>query len=743
MARRCTGQAARGRGRHGRLPPAPARPRPAPACPPAGRGRRDARAAGALSRRPAGSRSGASGAAGEPRPGPRSWRGTAVPPARPAAAPARPARARRRPRPQAPRWRRWCRPAADEHGAAAAGRPARPRGGPGACPDSADGSRARSCALRSSSASAGGPATVRTPPTRPVPDAGRTARTADPVVGRAAAPGREAAPPPAPTLCRVPQLRLALAQVNPTVGDLEGNAELVAAYARQAADAGAHLVALPEMALTGYPIEDLALRASFVEAARKQLVELAARLAADGLGDLPVVLGCLDRVEGATETPGVPKGSPQDAVAVLHGGRVVVRQAKHHLWNYGVGDEIRYFVPGDTVNVVRVGGVDIALAVCEDIWRDGPSAAAAAAGAGLLLVVNGSPYERDKDDTRLDLCRRRAAEAGCPLGWVNLVGGQDELVFDGDSIVVGRDGTLLARGEPFAEQLLVVDLELRAATDDPLPERAGNLRLVRTLLSDEPVAPYAAGAARDRRPARRRRRDVAGDHARTGRLRAQERLRVGAAGDVGRDRLDGRRPAGVRRRRRRQRARRVQPQRLVDRALPLRRRRARAAYRAAPAHRADRRPGRRVRTCPARPRRARGREPAGADPGRDLDGAVQRRGPSGAGVRQQVRAGHRLLDHLRRCRGRLRADQGRAQDAGLGARAVAQRGGRDAAASSRRSRRPRSRSRRARSCGRASSTPTRCPTTPCSTTSSTTTSSATRARSTWWRWASTARWSST
>jgi len=290
----------------------------------------------------------------------------------------------------------------------------------------------------------------------------------------------------------VPQLRLALAQVNPVVGDLRGNADLVAAYVRRAAGANAHLVALPEMVLTGYPIEDLALRASFVEASTRALADLARRLADDGLGSLPVVLGCLDRVEGAVESPGVPKGSPQDAVAVLYRGEVVVRQAKHHLWNYGVGDEIRYFVPGSTLNLVRVAGVDVALAVCEDIWRDGPSAAAAAAGAGLLLVVNGSPYERDKDDTRLDLCRRRAAEAGCPLAWVNLVGGQDELVFDGDSIVVDRDGTLLARGEPFVEQLLTVDLDLRAASATPLPQQAGSLQLVRTSLSVEPVAPYPA-----------------------------------------------------------------------------------------------------------------------------------------------------------------------------------------------------------------------------------------------------------
>ena len=290
----------------------------------------------------------------------------------------------------------------------------------------------------------------------------------------------------------VPQLRLALAQVNPVVGDLRGNAELVATYVGRAADAGAHLVAFPEMVLTGYPIEDLALRASFVEASTTALTDLARQLDDNGLGSLPVVLGCLDRVEGAVDSPGVPKGSPQDAVAVLYRGEVVVRQAKHHLWNYGVGDEIRYFVPGSTLNLVRVAGVDVALAVCEDIWRDGPSAAAAAAGAGMLLVVNGSPYERDKDDTRLDLCRRRAVEAGCPLAWVNLVGGQDELVFDGDSIVVDSDGSLLARGEPFVEQLLTVDLDVRAGGAAPLPQRAGSLQLARTSLSVEPVAPYPA-----------------------------------------------------------------------------------------------------------------------------------------------------------------------------------------------------------------------------------------------------------
>ncbi|MGH8824503.1 MAG: nitrilase-related carbon-nitrogen hydrolase, partial [Jiangellaceae bacterium] len=147
----------------------------------------------------------------------------------------------------------------------------------------------------------------------------------------------------------MPQIRLALAQVNPTVGALDANADLVVRFATHAAGRGAHLVAFPEMALTGYPVEDLALRGSFVNASRRAVDALAARLAAEGLGDLAVVVGYLDRDEDAahTERLGRPKGSPQDAVAVLHGGRIVATQAKHHLPNYGVFDEFRHFVPGD------------------------------------------------------------------------------------------------------------------------------------------------------------------------------------------------------------------------------------------------------------------------------------------------------------------------------------------------------------------------------------------------------------
>ncbi len=290
----------------------------------------------------------------------------------------------------------------------------------------------------------------------------------------------------------MPQLRLALAQVNPTVGDLAGNAALVLESAAAAAVRGAHLVVLPEMVLTGYPIEDLALRASFVDASRSAVTRLASDLEERGLGDLTVVVGHLDRAVDVAAKLGQPEGLPQNCVAVINRGAVVARQAKHHLWNYGVGDEMRNFVPGDVIQVVQVHGVDVAIAICEDLWQDGPSAAADAVGAGLLVVPNGSPYERNKDDVRLELCSRRAREGACALAYVNLVGGQDELVFDGDSLVVDAEGQLVARAAQFEPELLVVDLDLPTATEQmPDPDtRFFGLRVERTVASGEPLPPY-------------------------------------------------------------------------------------------------------------------------------------------------------------------------------------------------------------------------------------------------------------
>ncbi|HLK73787.1 MAG TPA: NAD+ synthase [Streptosporangiaceae bacterium] len=286
------------------------------------------------------------------------------------------------------------------------------------------------------------------------------------------------------------KLRIALAQVNATVGDLDGNAELIVAWTRRAARRGARVVVFPEMMLTGYPVEDLALRASFVEASIAALHAVAARLATEGLGGIAVVTGYLDRRADLAARTGLPAGAPQDAAALIYGGRVVITSAKHHLPNYGVFDEFRYFVPGDTLPVFRVpaadgagpGGrppqappekdesVEVAIAICEDLWQDGgPVSVCRRSGAGLLVVPNASPYERGKDDVRLDLVVRRAREARAALAYANMVGGQDELVFDGDSILVTADGTLVARGPQFTEALVVADLDLPSAPPGEVP----------------------------------------------------------------------------------------------------------------------------------------------------------------------------------------------------------------------------------------------------------------------------------
>jgi NAD+ synthase (glutamine-hydrolysing) len=263
----------------------------------------------------------------------------------------------------------------------------------------------------------------------------------------------------------VAQLRLALAQVNPCVGDITGNIDLILLQTAAAHEAGAHVIAFPEMMITGYPVEDLALRPSFQDASRRALAQLAQDLVNQGLGEIVVIVGYLDRIDDAQHQLGLPKGAPQNTAAFLHRGEVKGRYAKHHLPNYGVFDEYRYFVPGHDSCVIRINGIDVALAICEDLWQDGgPVARVHDSGAGLLVVINGSPYERNKDDVRLELCARRAREAGCALAYVNMFGGQDELVFDGDSLVVDSAGELLARAPQFEQALLIVDLDLPEAS---------------------------------------------------------------------------------------------------------------------------------------------------------------------------------------------------------------------------------------------------------------------------------------
>ncbi|XVV14430.1 NAD+ synthase [Actinoplanes sp. CA-131856] len=302
----------------------------------------------------------------------------------------------------------------------------------------------------------------------------------------------------------MPTLRIALAQVNSTVGDIAGNVASVRSWTRAAADEGAQLVAFPEMMLTGYPIEDLVFRNSFVSASRAALSALAGDLAADGLGDIAVVVGYVDS-DGPphTSADAVPGRGRRDASALLLGGEVVATYYKHHLPNYGVFDEDRYFEPGTSLTVVRLGGVDVALTVCEDIWQaGGPFTAAREAGVGLVVNINASPYELNKDDVRLPLVKRRAAEAGATVAYVNMVGGQDELVFDGDSLIVTAGGELLARARQFAEELLVHDLSLPAA--DPTPNVCGKTDETRVLPGerhiDDDMAINRVGAVGDLRP---------------------------------------------------------------------------------------------------------------------------------------------------------------------------------------------------------------------------------------------------
>ncbi len=278
----------------------------------------------------------------------------------------------------------------------------------------------------------------------------------------------------------MPRLRLALGQTNPVVGDLAGNSQQILAAAARASAQGADLLAVGEMALTGYPIEDLASRPSFLADSHDAVVHLAKRLQDAGLGDLAVIVGHPDgpfapRLIG---TSSAPTAIAQNCASVLQHGHVRARYAKHHLPNYSVFDEYRIFIPGDELLVLRIRGVDVAVIVCEDLWREGgPVARVLEADAGLLVVINASPFERDKDEVRLPLVTRRAVETKTIVAYVNIVGGQDDLVFDGDSVVVDGTGAILARAPQFAEHLLLVDLDVAAATDAELPANVARVSL--------------------------------------------------------------------------------------------------------------------------------------------------------------------------------------------------------------------------------------------------------------------------
>lgn len=257
-------------------------------------------------------------------------------------------------------------------------------------------------------------------------------------------------------------LRVALAQVNPVVGDLEGNAKLVFEAVSKAVSSEADVVVFPEMVLTGYPVEDLALRPAFQKASIDRVHKLATEIKELGAGNLLIIVGYLDQ----DATSGTAK--PNNAVALIHDGQIKGKYVKRHLPNYGVFDEFRNFAQGSGTLIARYLGVDIAVAICEDIWQEaGPVSELVKRKPGILLVPNGSPYERDKDDLRLALVQKRSKQLGAPVVYVNMHGGQDDLVFDGDSLVVDEAGDLLARAPQFEDSLLSVDISVSLNTSQP------------------------------------------------------------------------------------------------------------------------------------------------------------------------------------------------------------------------------------------------------------------------------------
>lgn len=261
--------------------------------------------------------------------------------------------------------------------------------------------------------------------------------------------------------------RLALAQINPTVGDLAGNTGLVRRWLAKAESAGADLAAFPELAITGYPPEDLLLKPSFVGDNLRQLETLAR-----DVGETAAVVGFVDRSDAGIH----------NAAAVLWRGKVRAVYQKAELPNYGVFDEKRYFVPGKRYPLFLIRGVRVGISICEDAWvGDGPVCALARNGAEVVVNLNASPYHMNKGFERQVLFRQRARENKVFFGYLQTVGGQDELVFDGDSLVYDPTGKLLARGAQFAEDLILADLEL------PTRRRATARKAQVVRLSDAPA----------------------------------------------------------------------------------------------------------------------------------------------------------------------------------------------------------------------------------------------------------------
>lgn len=256
-------------------------------------------------------------------------------------------------------------------------------------------------------------------------------------------------------------MRLALCQVNPVVGDISGNVSRMAAFVREARRAGADLAVFPEMCVTGYPPEDLLLSPRFMDAAR------------DGVSRFVAACREMTVIFGAP----LCAGEAVNAAVVAHDGRIAATYFKQLLPNYGVFDEMRYFTPGTRDLIVSAPPFRIGLSICEDIWYpDGPASREAAAGATLVVNISASPYHRDKGAARERMLSVRASDCRAFVAYCNLCGGQDELVFDGQSLVFAPDGELVARGAAFAEDLILADLDAADVSRVRLADPRGRAR---------------------------------------------------------------------------------------------------------------------------------------------------------------------------------------------------------------------------------------------------------------------------
>jgi NAD+ synthase (glutamine-hydrolysing) len=283
-------------------------------------------------------------------------------------------------------------------------------------------------------------------------------------------------------------MRLALCQINPTVGDIAGNAQLIAEGIARARESGAQLVLFPELALTGYPPEDLLLREHFLTDTRRALEQIAQTVT-----DMVVVLGFPERSQDV-----------YNAAAILAEGKIHATYRKVYLPNYGVFDEQRYFQSGAGAAVIDIGGERVGVTVCEDIWEPGPPASEEAlCGATLILNISASPYHQGKGSEReLMLCQRARENVAC-VAFCALVGGQDELVFDGHSCVIDHTGRTLARARQFQEDLLICDVDLKAAAAARLRDASHRPAARRAQTGTEilpALAAQAAGAETDQSP---------------------------------------------------------------------------------------------------------------------------------------------------------------------------------------------------------------------------------------------------